>query len=225
MNTNVIEACRKFGVKKLVSISSVAAFAPDTQLLDEDMPICGPIHSSEYGYALSKRIMDEQIQLYRKEFGCDYCCVFPVNIYGPNDQFSLDKSHCVAALIRKFYEAKINNTDVEVWSDGLSIRQFVYSEDLAAVILEVLNSPKSPDRLIVSNPETFNIRQVSEIIAERIGFGGKILFDRSKPSGLRSRECKLERISKFTSRPKTGLAEGVGKTLDWFRENYPNIRL
>lgn len=226
INTNVVEACHRFGVKKAVFVSSVAAFPGNCSYLTEDNILEGRVHQSEYGYALSKRVMFEQIAIYRREYGSNFCCLLPVNIYGPEDQFNLTTAHCIASILHKFYLAARDKTAVEIWSDGLSIRQFIYVDDLSRVIFKLLNEPALPRQLIVANPEVFNIKDVVETVREITGFKGDVVFDKNKPSGLRSRECDVSRLKTMINDFQlTNLKDGLKITWDWLNENYDSARV
>ena len=130
INTNVIEAARICGVKKLIAFLSTCVFPDDIEYpLTESKIHSGEPHSSNYPYAYAKRMVDIQIRAYREQYGLNYVSVIPTNVYGPNDNFNIDNGHVLPALIHKCYLAKNNNTDFSVWGSGKPLREFIYSED------------------------------------------------------------------------------------------------
>ena len=132
INTNVLEACRQIGVKKVVSFLSTCVFPDDVEYpLTEKKIHLGEPHSSNYPYAYAKRMAEVQSRAYNEQYGTNYVCVIPTNIYGPNDNFSIDNGHVLPSLLHKCYLAKQNNTDLKVWGSGKPLREFIYSEDVA----------------------------------------------------------------------------------------------
>ena len=141
INSNVLEASRKFNVKKVVSLLSTCVY-PDkiTYPLTEEQIHNGKPHDSNYGYAYAKRMLDVQSQAYRDQYGCNFITAIPNNLFGENDNFDLENSHLIPAIIRKVHEAKMNNSDIILWGDGSPLREFTYSKDLAKIILFLLNN-------------------------------------------------------------------------------------
>ncbi len=228
INSNVTEVCN-FNEDKLIAVSSVAAFPGNLTYLTEDSIGQGDVHGSEFGYALSKRLLDTQIQLYRKEHNSNFCCLFPTNVYGPEDNFSLKTGHVIPSLIHKFYNAiKNNEEELKMWGDGLSLRQFIYVDDLAEIILALCKEEVLPDRMICSRKVTYSINDVVETVADISGYNGIITWDNSQQkNGLRVRECDNSRMRDFCSKnniKNTGLFEGIGITWKWFCKNYESAR-
>ena len=132
INTNVLEACRRVDVEKVVSFLSTCVFPDEVEYpITENQIHNGEPHWSNYGYAYAKRMVEVQSRTYSEQYGTNYVCVIPTNIYGPNDNFSLSDGHVLPALLHKCYLAKQNNTDLEVWGSGKPLREFIYSEDVA----------------------------------------------------------------------------------------------
>lgn len=228
INSNVTWACATLN-KKLIALSSVAAFPGNLTYLTEDSIGQGDVHGSEFGYALSKRLLDTQIQLYRKENNSNFCCVFPTNVYGPEDNFSLKTGHVIPSLIHKFYNAIKNHEDeIKMWGDGLSLRQFIYVDDLAEIILALCKEETLPDRMICSRNVTYSIKDVVETVADICQYDGVIFWDNSQQkNGLRVRECDNSRMRDFCSKKEiknTSLFEGIGITWNWFVKNYESAR-
>ena len=221
INTNVVEACRKWNCR-LIALSSVAAFPGNLNLLTENSIYESEVHSSEFGYGLSKRMLDTQIQLYRKEYGCNFCCLFPVNIYGKYDNFNLETAHVIPTLIHKFYLAKKNNETVQVWGDGKSLREFIYVEDLAKLILHLVPLDYLPDRLIVSNPVTYSIKDVVDLLIKITEYD-KVEYI-NKNNGLRVRETNVSKMKFYYKEELTPLEKGLTETWKWFNEHYNEAR-
>ena len=224
MNLHIIDLCKQYNVKSLLAISSVAAFPHNCSYLTEDLICDGKVHESERGYALSKRIIDDQIQLYRQEYGVNFCNIIPTNLYGPEDNFNILTGHVIASLIAKIYLAKQNNTDLEVWSDGLSLRQFLYVDDFARILIQLLDFDHLPDRLLVSQPKTYNIRDVADILRLLIGFSNNIIYNYNDLSGIRAREVNISRLASLMDLKFTPLEEGLRTTLHWYINNYELAR-
>ena len=160
MNTNVIHESLMSGVEKLINFSSICAFPADATLLSEETLHNGKPYPAHFGYAHAKRTADIQIEIYRKEYGVDYCSILPVNIFGKNDNYNLETSHVIPSLIHKCYLAKKNNTKFQVWGDGTPRREFIYSDDLARICLDMLSLKAMPQIVLASNSQEISIREV-----------------------------------------------------------------
>ena len=184
INTNVIEAARQAGVQNLVSFLSTCVF-PDkvSYPLTVDQVHQGDPHDSNYPYAYAKRMADIQIRAYREQYNINYTSIIPSNIYGPNDNFSLEHGHVMPMLIHKLYLAKKNKTDFIVWGSGKPLREFIYSKDIAKIAEWVLFNYKGTDPLIVSGDEEISIKDLVDILVDEFKFKGKVKFDKTKPDG------------------------------------------
>ena len=167
INTNVIEASRLAGVKRLVAYLSTCVF-PDnvTYPLTIDQIHTGEPHSSNYPYAYAKRMADVQIRAYREQYGLNYTSIIPSNIYGPNDNFNLDHGHVMPMLIHKLYLAKKNNTDFTVWGSGKPLREFIYSKDIAKISKWILENYEGTDPLIISGDEEVSIKDLVDLLVQ-----------------------------------------------------------
>jgi len=231
MNCNVIEQCVKHKVKRLLAFSSVCAY-PDfndgTPLTEGDLhDFEPPIPNWHYGYA--KRMVDVLIDGAMKQHGArNWCSVIPVNIYGPNDNYRLGVCHVIPALIHKLYLARQSGEPLKVWGTGSAIREFMYVDDLAKVLLRLLDLPEVPQRLIVSPsvPTT-----VHELVAELVrGCGGlgpvQVEWDRAKPDGQHARPTDTSLLKRLLPGIEwTPLADGLRQSYRWFSKEYPNVRL
>jgi len=224
MNDNVMECCKEFKVSKLVSCLSTCIF-PDktTYPIDETMVHNGPPHSSNSGYAYAKRMIDVMNQCYNEEYGCNYTSVIPTNIYGPFDNFNIEDGHVIPGLIHKCYLAKKNNTDFVIWGSGKPLRQFIYSNDLAKLIIWVMQSYKSSEPIILSVDENdeISIRDVVNIIASAMKFTGNIVFDDTKADGQYKKTASNQKLRKILPDFEfMSIREGIENTCKWFEENY-----
>lgn len=227
INANVLDVCN-YNNSKLIAVSSVAAFPGNVQYLTEDNLENGPVHKSEFGYAISKRLIDTQIQLYREEYGSNFCCLFPTNLYGRDDNFSLETGHIIPSLIHRFYKSSLDrNKPYEkflLWGDGLSLRQFLYVDDFARIILQLSNLEQVPNRMICSNDGTWSINDVAHMINNVSGLGKMISWDKDpSKNGLRVREVDNSRMMTFCKEKQislTNLSYGIDQTWAWFVNNY-----
>lgn len=226
INSNVLEASRKFGVKRVVSFLSTCIFPDDVEYpLTEDKLHQGEPHFSNFGYAYAKRMLEVHSRALKTQHGLDYTCVIPTNIYGPHDNFNLDDSHVLPALIHKCYLAKRDNTDLVVWGSGEPLREFIFSEDVGRITNLICEYYTGNDPLILSTSEEISIREAATTVAEAMGFEGNIVFDQSKPDGQLRKPTSNLRLRNFLPEFKfTPFKEGVKKTVDWFVANYDNCR-
>lgn len=223
MNTNVIDAACFFGVKKLIAFSSVCVFPKDAPILREDNMHDGPPFPAHWSYAMSKRMVDVQLDAYKKQYGFQGCSVIPTNIYGPNDNYDLEDGHVVPSLIHKAYLAKKEDRPLEVWGDGSALREFIYSEDLARICVGLLEKDELPQRLITPGQEKSIKEVVEEICFNTMHYD--VVWDTSKPSGQKRRET--DRVifdSVFPDFEYVDFDDGIARSVEWFAKNYPNCR-
>jgi GDP-L-fucose synthase len=225
IDQNVLNSCLDYNIENLVTILSTCVFPDKVEYpLTSDKIDLGAPHFSNYGYSYAKRLLYYQTKMYRNVVGKNWISVIPTNLYGANDNFNLENSHLIPALIRKAHEASISGGDFIVWGDGSPLRQFVYSEDMADIILWAVENWKSESPLMAVNEKEFSIKEVATIIADRFGIPeNKIIFDKTKPNGQFRKPAKSD-VNWFKFTP---LDEGINKTIDWFVENYNknNIRI
>jgi len=227
INTNVLEAARKYKVKKVVSFLSTCIY-PDkvTYPLTEEQVHLGPPHSSNYAYAYAKRMLDIQSQAYRDQYGCNFITVVPNNLFGEHDNFDLENSHLIPAIIRKIYDAKQKKNDVVLWGDGTPLREFTYSKDLAKIVLLLLNKYSEREPINVGNTEEKSVKEVAEIIARIMKFEGNITWDTTQPKGqYRKPSCNSNLLKLgWNSTNYTSFEKALKNTCEWFINNYPNVR-
>jgi GDP-L-fucose synthase len=226
MNNSILESAYRSKYKNFVSILSTCIFPDDVEYpLTADKINLGAPHPTNYGYSYAKRLLGYQTSIFGNMIPeSNWISVVPTNLYGSNDNFNLNDSHLIPALIRKAYDASISGGDFVVWGDGTPLRQFVYSDDMAQIILWAIDNWKSDVPLMAVNEKEYSIKEVSMIIANRFGISeNKIIFDKTKPNGQFRKPAKSD-VNWFEFTP---LEVGLNKTIDWFIENYNtnNIRI
>jgi GDP-L-fucose synthase len=167
----------------------------------------------------------EMCQAYRRQHGFNAICLMPTNLYGPNDNFDLENSHVLPALIRKFIEAKENNIEsVEMWGTGSALREFLYVEDLAKACVFLMNHYNDAEIVNIGTGKDISILDVAYIIKEETGYEGKITLDPSKPDGTPRKLLNIEKLHALGFEEETSLREGIRKTIKWYKENRQNLR-
>lgn len=228
IESNLIHAAYKNGVEKLLFLGSSCIYpklAP--QPLKEEYLLTGTLEYTNEPYAIAKIAGIKLCESYFKQYGCNYISVMPTNLYGPYDNFNLETSHVLPALIRKFHEAKTKNLDsVEVWGTGKPKREFLYVEDLADAIYFIMQKVNAKDlydngisHINIGSGEDQTISELVSIIAEVIGYKGKINYDVTKPDGTPRKLMDISRLHSLGWKHKTELKEGIGKAYNWFLEN------
>jgi len=215
---NVIKAAHEFGVKKLLFLGSSCIYpkmAP--QPIKEEYLLSGYLEETNEAYALAKISGLKMCQYFNKQYGTNFISVMPTNLYGPNDNFDLNTSHVLPALIRKFHEAKINNAPyVEIWGTGTPRREFLYVDDLADACLFLMKNYSGNDFFNVGTGEDVTIRELAELIGEVVGCKGELKFDTSKPGGTPRKLLDVSRIHEAGWRYKIELKKGLEMTYEWF---------
>eukprot|EP00543_Licmophora_paradoxa_P005458 CAMPEP_0202458576 /NCGR_PEP_ID=MMETSP1360-20130828/26461_1 /ASSEMBLY_ACC=CAM_ASM_000848 /TAXON_ID=515479 /ORGANISM="Licmophora paradoxa, Strain CCMP2313" /LENGTH=321 /DNA_ID=CAMNT_0049079181 /DNA_START=53 /DNA_END=1018 /DNA_ORIENTATION=- len=228
INDNIMECSRIYKVQKLVSMLSTCIFPDKTSYpIDETMLHDGPPHPSNEGYAYAKRLIDTMNRAYAEEYKCNFTSIIPTNIYGPNDNFSIQNGHVIPGLIHKCYLAKKNNTPFTIWGSGTPLRQFIYSLDLAELTVWVMREYHEPEPITLSVDEEAEvpIKEVALAVAKAMKFEGEIIFDTSKADGQFKKTAANKKLRKH--RPDyafTSIQDGIQKSVDWFVENYEKVR-
>ena len=228
INTNVLKVCHEIKVKKLISCLSTCIF-PDktTYPIDETMLHDGPPHTSNDAYAYAKRMLQVQSKAYQEQYSDNFICIIPTNIYGPHDNFNLQDSHVIPGLIHKCYLAKKENKPFIIAGSGTPLRQFIYSEDLAILILWTLESYNKLEPIILSVPENLekSINFIATCIAKEFNYENNMEFDTDKPDGQFKKTADNSKLMSYIkSFQFTPIEEGITKTVDWFINNYNQCR-
>ena len=227
INFNVVKCCHEYKVEKLVACLSTCIF-PDktTYPINETMLHNGPPHTSNDAYAYAKRMLHVQCKAYRDNYGDDFTCVIPTNVYGPNDNFSLTDGHAIPSLIHQCYIAKQSGDAFVVKGTGAPLRQFIYSCDLAELIMWTLqNYDDETIILSVSESAEISIADIAKLIAKHMDYRGLILYDERFSDGQYKKTADNSRfIEKHGAYKFTDIDDGIEKTVKWFLLNYANSR-
>lgn len=226
INYNVIKCCHDFKIKKLISCLSTCIFPNDTTYpINESMLHNGAPHNSNDAYSYAKRMIEVHSKAYREQYNDNFVCVIPTNVYGEYDNFSLEDGHVVPALIHKCYLAKQNNEPFVVYGSGKPLRQFIYSTDLAKLILWVLeNYSGEPIILSPNENDEVTIKNVAELIAKEFDYDN-IKFDTSKSDGQFKKTADNTKLIDLYGEFKfTTIEDGIKKSVNWFMNNYKIAR-
>jgi GDP-L-fucose synthase len=217
---NVIEAARKYGVKKLLNLGSSCIYPKmASQPLREEYLLSGPLEPSNEAYALAKIAAIRLCRHYNEEFGTNYVSAMPTNMYGLGDNYDPESSHVLPAMIRKFHEAKAARKDVVLWGDGSPLREFLYADDCADALVFLMERCEYRDlgELInVGSGEELSIRELAEKIARVVGYEGGISWNTTKPNGTPRKLLDSSRLRELGWSPKTGLDEGIAAAYEDF---------
>ena len=221
IEANVIESSRLAGVKKLLFLGSTCIYpkmAP--QPLKEEYLLTGPLESTNEWYAVAKIAGIKLCQAYQRQYGCRFISAMPTNLYGPQDNFDLETSHVLPALIRKFHEAKVGKeTTVTVWGSGKPRREFLHVDDCAAACLFLMNHYNGEEIVNIGVGEDVTIAGLATIVKEVIGYNGEIVYDGSKPDGTPRKLVDASKINDLGWQAGIPLEAGIESTYQWFREN------
>jgi len=226
MSTNVIEAARQSKVKKLLFLGSSCIYpklAP--QPIKESSLLTGPLEVTNEAYALAKIAGIKLCTFARQQYGCDFISAMPCNLYGPGDNFSLENSHVLPAIIRKMNEAKLRGAAaVKLWGTGLPLREFLHVDDLAQACLLLMDKYSEPGTINLGSGQEVTIQALAETIAMIVGYHGKLEFDKSKPDGTPRKIMDNSRIQALGWTPKTSLKQGIQEVYQWYLWNESNLR-
>ncbi|MBI2118337.1 MAG: NAD-dependent epimerase/dehydratase family protein [Elusimicrobia bacterium] len=225
INTNVLNVAQEFKVKKLVAVLSNCVFQekpphpPTEKDIHTQMPFRGHM-----GYGYAKRMLDLQIHLLHEQYGCNFTSITPVTIFGPFDNWNFNEGHVVGALINKCYTAKIKNQPFTIWGSGQAIRQFIYSYDVARVLMRVLKDYNNTETIIVAEKEGTAIRTLAELIAKIMNFEGHIVYDTTQPEGESIRVLDQSKFNNlFPDFKFTPIEDALKSTIQWYLKNHERI--
>ena len=226
INYNVVKCCHDHMVTKLIACLSTCIF-PDktTYPINETMLHDGPPHHSNDAYAYAKRMLEVQCKAYRENYGSDFQCVIPTNIYGPHDNYHLEDAHVIPALIHKCYLAKQNDAPFIMRGTGKPLRQFIYSEDLAKLIMWTLESNKEPTIILsVSEKDEVSIEYVTRLIAREFDYEHRLEFDTNFSDGQYKKTADNSLLMSKTDFEFTPIDEGIKKAVKWLIDNFERAR-
>ncbi|HOY96803.1 MAG TPA: GDP-L-fucose synthase [Catalimonadaceae bacterium] len=221
IQSNVIHQSYVHGVKKLMFLGSSCIYpkmAP--QPLKEEYLLTGLLEPTNEPYAIAKIAGIKMCESYRLQYGCDFISVMPTNLYGPNDNYDLNNSHVLPALLRKFHEAKQNNVpEVVVWGSGSPKREFLHADDLAAACIFLMETYSEPGLINIGTGEDLSIKELAELMARVTGYEGKIVWDSSKPDGTPRKLMDVTKLHSAGWHHKIDLEEGVRMVYEPLKES------
>ena len=228
IQTNVIHAAYKVGVKKLLFLGSSCIYPRECpQPMKEEYLLSGKLEPTNEPYAIAKITGIKMCQSYNRQYGTNYISVMPTNLYGPGDNFNLETSHVLPALIRKFHEAKTSDKSrvtsdeksVTIWGTGTPRREFLFVDDLADACVYIMEHYDGNEMINIGTGKDISIRELSEMIREIVGFKGSLRYDASKPDGTPQKLLDVTRLEALGWRSKTSLREGIRRTYEWYVQN------
>jgi GDP-L-fucose synthase len=221
IEANIIKCAQLHDVKKLLFLGSSCIypkFAP--QPINEECFLDGKLEETNKPYAVAKIAGIIMCQAFNKQFNTNFISVMPTNLYGPNDNFNLQSSHVMPALIRKFHEAKINKEQtVSVWGSGNPSREFLHVDDLADAVLYLMNNYDDGEIINIGTGKDITIKELAEMIKDLVGFTGDIIFDASKPDGTPKKQLDVTKLTAVGWKAKIDLREGITGVYEWFKNN------
>lgn len=227
VQSNIINSAWKLGIERLLFLGSSCIYPRDCfQPILEDYLLTGPLEPTNEPYAIAKIAGVKMCESYNRQYGTEYISVMPTNLYGPNDNYNLDTSHVVPALIRKCHEAKIKNeSEVIIWGSGNPRREFLYVDDMAEACVQLMEGRPNYGLYNIGMGEDLTIRELAQNIANVVGYRGHLRFDTSKPDGTPRKLLNIDRIKNFGWQPKTSLQEGLHKAYVDFLNETKLIRI
>lgn len=224
IQNNVIHSAYANGVKKLLFLGSACIYPKITpQPIKEEYLMTGELEESNAGYALAKIVGLRMCQYYKQQYGFNCISLMPANAYGINDNFNVKRCHVIPALIRKFLDAKeANLPNVVCFGDGTPTREFICSDDMADACLFLMNNYDSSDIINVGSGAVVSIKDLAEMVKDKVGYTGEIVWDTTKPNGTPLRQICNDKINSLGWKAKISLEEGLTKTIDWYLQNKNN---
>src|SRR5713101_98832 len=221
IQNSVIEAAHASGVRKLLFLGSSCIYPKHApQPIPESALLTGPLEPTNEAYAIAKIAGIKLCQAYAREYGANFISAMPTNLYGPNDNFDLETSHVLAALLRKAHEAKMRKArELVVWGSGKPRREFLHVDDVAGACLFLLEKYDSPEIINVGCGEDISIRELAELICDVVGFDGELTWDATKPDGTPRKLLDVTKLTNLGWRPTIPLRDGIARTYDWFLKN------
>lgn len=221
IQTNVIESAYNSGVKKLLFLGSSCVYPKNTpQPIQEEYLLTGELEDTNKAYAIAKIAGITMCQSYNKQYGANFISVMPTNLYGENDNFDLENSHVLPAMIRKFDDANKNDSkEVVLWGSGSPKREFLYVDDMAKACLFLMNNYSSPEIMNIGTGIDLSILELANIVKEGVGYAGAIVWDSNKPDGTPRKLLDVSKIHSLGWKHSIELEEGIQRTYKWYKEN------
>jgi GDP-L-fucose synthase len=221
IQTNIISGAYENGTRKLLFLGSSCIYPKHApQPISESALLTGPLEPTNDAYAIAKIAGVKLCQAYAREYGANFISAMPTNLYGPNDNFDLETSHVLAALLRKAHEAKVKRArELMVWGTGTPRREFLHVDDCASACLFMLEKYDSPEIVNVGCGEDISIRELAELVCDVVGFQGELTWDKTKPDGTPRKLLDVSKLRGLGWTPTIPLREGIARTYDWFLKN------
>jgi len=221
IQSNLMDAAHEAKVEKFLFLGSSCIYPRNcNQPIKEEYLLTGELEQTNSAYAIAKIAGIELIKSYRKEYGHSWISAMPTNLYGPNDNFNLENSHVLPALIRKFVEAKRNNSaEVVLWGSGTPLREFLHVDDLAKAVLVCIEKYDSSTQINIGSGLEITIKDLAARIAKQSGFLGNTIWDDKRPDGTPRKVLDVTKITELGWEPKISLDEGIATTVEWYQEN------
>ena len=218
IQSNIINAARKFGVKKLLFLGSSCIYPKMCeQPIKEEYLMTGPLEPTNDSYAIAKIAGIKMCQAYRKQYGFNCISLMPTNLYGPKDNFDLETSHVLPAMIRKFDDGKRGKT-VTLWGNGSAKREFLHVDDLADACFTCMKDYNSPEPINVGTGEDVSIKDLAELVSDTVEYDGIINWDISKPNGTPRKVLNVDKIKALGWEPQINLKDGIKSTYEWYKD-------
>jgi len=224
---NIIKAAYSNSVEKLLFLGSSCIYPANfKQPLKEEYFLKGELEKTNEFYALAKIAGIKLCEAYRKQYGCDYISVMPTNLYGPNDNFNSESSHVPAALLNRFHNAKVlKEKEVTIWGNGKVSREFLHVDDFADACIFLLKSFSDSKIVNIGTGKDITIKEFATLIKKVVGYEGRIIFDNSKPSGVKKKLLNISKIKRLGWKPKIDLLTGLKKYYEWYLTNHKRLRI
>ena len=222
IQTNVIDAAYRHGVKKLLFLGSSCIYPKMAkQPITEDALMTGPLEPTNDAYATAKIAGIKMCQAYRQQYGFNAISLMPTNLYGPNDNFDINNGHVFPSLIAKFHGSleKSIHWEVELWGDGSPKREFLHVDDLAEACVKCMKEYDEPEPINIGTGEDVTIKELAETIADVVGYKNNVKWNTDKPNGTPRKVLNVDKIKSLGWEPKIGLREGIESTYEWYKEN------
>jgi GDP-L-fucose synthase len=218
---NVIHAANESGVDRLLNLGSSCIYPKlAEQPIVEDALLSGPLESTNEWYAIAKIAGIKLTQAYRRQYGRDYISAMPTNLYGPGDNYDLQSSHVMPALIRKAHEAKVSHSQsITIWGTGMPLREFLHVDDCADACVHLLKTYHEAQHINVGYGEDISILELTRLVCEIVGFKGEIVTDSSKPDGTPRKLMSADKLRGMGWAPSISLSDGIAATYDWYLAN------
>jgi len=223
---NVIHASHLAKVRKLLFLGSTCIYPKMAmQPIIEEALLTGPLEETNEAYAIAKIAGLKMCQYYKRQYGDDFISCMPTNLYGPNDNYDLEGSHVLPAMIRKFHEAKIRGENVELWGSGTPLREFLYVDDMADACIFLLENYNGEEHVNIGTGKEVTIRELAETVSTAVGFTGEVVWNADMPDGTPRKLTNVTKLHTLGWHHQTDLTEGVSLAYNWFKENIAGARL